>query len=1212
MKNMYIIFAFLAMVCLAPAVAQEKLTGFSDMKLYLDPGHSKTGNQGYGGYSEAEKTLAVAHALVEYLLRFTDMQEENIILSRYTDEDEEISFSSKADECATLGAHLYYSIHSDASSSNATINSTLFLYGGRREVTGGAVYEKLPEGGKQYGEILNDDLSSVMRANNGSGYLSVSSRGVQADLNFYASSSMTPYLGVHSNTNNRTASLLSEAGFHTTAQQNMQFVNVEYKKLQAYAAYQSLVKYLSEKHLDGRIEPVQAGIVTGFVYDEETNRPVNGAGITLTEDATVKEYTTDTYESLPNKYNFRPEEFGNGFYWVEGFTPGATVTVEVHADGFESQQQIVEIPLTAGAKTSDGLGVLDIRMANQTSPTVKAEIDNPNAAPFTKPVVLRFSRKMDRQSVEEALSISPEGQIILNWSDDFTLRINIRDLNVATRYELTIDGSVAKNTLTGQYLDGGNGAGSNYLLVFTTNNVKFSDYLEPDQDENVVALDHYIFEQQENTLEAPWLNEDNIKRAIHRDGKLYVLTKGSDPKIFIVDPATLELIREMDLTGIVATGCLDPLSDIGFTADGFLLACNRSTVQFSTEVENGNVFRVYIWKNDDVAPTVFYQVNRTSVDAAKGNWINGTLGETMAVSGSSTETRIYTPARSGVSFRLACHIKRENNSAVEARFMMESGASGGAGGNNFSTHWGDDFLLTKSPLGDEHIIVTSNDIVPREYNFNWDLGNRSNLTLVSDFAEKDGYEIFKTNGANYFRYAKRTYMAAPVAAEGRTQAGVVLFDVTDGLKNAIKISEKLPENGIGVDAAPYMMAYGTVDNYHINLSLLAENQGFATFKTALENWFEIYTVTVTNGNGSGKYAEGSLVQIIAEEQFGDRMFVKWNITPEVVFETGNETTTIASFYMPANDVVVIAEYEPEKFNVTFNLNYEGAPAPTVVPVFDGNPVEQPADPTREGFDFGGWFREADCVNAWNFDTDVVTADITLYAKWTAIPVFTVIFNVPGGGMNSISVTHGNKIPKPSDPIREHYTFEGWFKDENCTQAWDFANDVVTEDITLFSKWSLKNYTVTFNSRGGSNVPVATVAYGAKVAKPSPDPTRANYAFKGWFKDADGTTEWNFDNDVVSGNITLWAKWENVTGNESVEVRYSKVYPNPTDGVLTIEFAAPGTYIVSITDITGRVLLQETLTGQMERMDISSLPSGSYLLVVVDDNKQQTVMKVVKQ
>ena len=310
------------------------------------------------------------------------------------------------------------------------------------------------------------------------------------------------------------------------------------------------------------------------------------------------------------------------------------------------------------------------------------------------------------------------------------------------------------------------------------------------------------------------------------------------------------------------------------------------------------------------------------------------------------------------------------------------------------------------------------------------------------------------------------------------------------------------------------------------------------------------------------------------------------------------------------DITLYAKWTTVFCTVTFDSQGGTEVAPEKL--LPDHKVTKPADPTREGFDFGGWFREAACVSAWNFDTDVVTADITLYAKWTAIPVFTVIFNVPGGGMNSISVTHGNKIPKPSDPIREHYTFEGWFKDENCTQAWDFANDVVTEDITLFSKWSLKNYTVTFNSRGGSNVPVATVAYGAKVAKPSPDPTRANYAFKGWFKDADGTTEWNFDNDVVSGNITLWAKWENVTGNESVEVRYSKVYPNPTDGVLTIEFAAPGTYIVSITDITGRVLLQETLTGQMERMDISSLPSGSYLLVVVDDNKQQTVMKVVKQ
>ena len=49
----------------------------------------------------------------------------------------------------------------------------------------------------------------------------------------------------------------------------------------------------------------------------------------------------------------------------------------------------------------------------------------------------------------------------------------------------------------------------------------------------------------------------------------------------------------------------------------------------------------------------------------------------------------------------------------------------------------------------------------------------------------------------------------------------------------------------------------------------------------------------------------------------------------------------------------------------------------------GSKVSKPSDPTAAGYTFGGWYRETGCTNEWNFDTDTVTANTTLYAKWTA-------------------------------------------------------------------------------------------------------------------------------------------------------------------------------------------------------------------------------------
>ncbi len=74
------------------------------------------------------------------------------------------------------------------------------------------------------------------------------------------------------------------------------------------------------------------------------------------------------------------------------------------------------------------------------------------------------------------------------------------------------------------------------------------------------------------------------------------------------------------------------------------------------------------------------------------------------------------------------------------------------------------------------------------------------------------------------------------------------------------------------------------------------------------------------------------------------------------------------------------------------------------------------------------------------------------------------------------------------------------------------------------------FTVTFDSQGGSTVADATATelkegMGALVAKPTPDPTKKDATFLGWYKEAEGKTLWNFDSDLVKANITLFAKWQ---------------------------------------------------------------------------------------
>jgi len=362
------------------------------------------------------------------------------------------------------------------------------------------------------------------------------------------------------------------------------------------------------------------------------------------------------------------------------------------------------------------------------------------------------------------------------------------------------------------------------------------NYPDPEQDENVLALNEYEFFQQGTALSAPWLNENNIKRAIHRNGKLYILTKDAAPKIFIADPNTLDIVKEMNLTGI--SGGQISISDIAFTADDKLLACNKELIAMPES--SGRLFKVYIWDNDDAVPALYFEM----AGYAGANFSQGLVGETMAVSGPSWNSTMYLPVISRLTegagswnvIRFVTIEKETDVPPVAAYYGWADQGSIYKVGN-----WGENFQLMISPRADNYFIVTSSDILPTELQLNKEEGYANNSMPGGDYAvirkgvftEKGGYELFKTNGANYFRYAGKIYMAAPVAKEGRVNAGVVLFDITDGLDNAVKVSEQLPEDGLGTAAAPYMTAYGTVDNYDIFLTLLAENQGLAVFKTDL-------------------------------------------------------------------------------------------------------------------------------------------------------------------------------------------------------------------------------------------------------------------------------------------------------------------------------------------------------------------------------------------
>jgi len=224
------------------------------------------------------------------------------------------------------------------------------------------------------------------------------------------------------------------------------------------------------------------------------------------------------------------------------------------------------------------------------------------------------------------------------------------------------------------------------------------------------------------------------------------------------------------------------------------------------------------------------------------------------------------------------------------------------------------------------------------------------------------------------------------------------------------------------------------------------------------------------------------------------------------------------------NITLYAQWDVNYHTVNFNAN-DGSPAPNQQTIAYGGKVVRPSAITKTGYGFGGWYKEADCINQWDFTSNTVNDDITLYAKWD-MNYYTVKFNTNGGSPvpNSQSITHNGMVVQPSAMTKTGYGFGGWYKEAACTNEWDFATDTVTGNITLYVKWNINYYTVSFNADGGSPVPNSqNIAHGGKVATPSAM-TKTGYSFGGWYKEAACTNQWNFATDSVTGEITLYAKW----------------------------------------------------------------------------------------
>ena len=202
--------------------------------------------------------------------------------------------------------------------------------------------------------------------------------------------------------------------------------------------------------------------------------------------------------------------------------------------------------------------------------------------------------------------------------------------------------------------------------------------------------------------------------------------------------------------------------------------------------------------------------------------------------------------------------------------------------------------------------------------------------------------------------------------------------------------------------------------------------------------------------------------------------------------------------MPAENITLKAQWEINQYTITFDTNGGSEIAPITQDY--GTEITAPDNPTRKGYTFKGWDKE--------IPKTMPAENITLKAQWE-INQYTITFDTNGGSeIAPITQDYGTEITAPDNPTRKGYTFKGWDK--------EIPKTMPAENITLKAQWEINQYTITFDTNGGSEIAPITQDYGTEITAPD-KPTRKGYTFKGWDKEIPKT--------MPAENITLKAQWE---------------------------------------------------------------------------------------
>ena len=269
-----------------------------------------------------------------------------------------------------------------------------------------------------------------------------------------------------------------------------------------------------------------------------------------------------------------------------------------------------------------------------------------------------------------------------------------------------------------------------------------------------------------------------------------------------------------------------------------------------------------------------------------------------------------------------------------------------------------------------------------------------------------------------------------------------------------------------------------------------------------------------------------------------------------------------------SDMAVYAKWLEEDITKrTFKVTFDSMSGSAVEPVtaLYGTLVQKPSDPTRTGYVFVGWFKQADLSEEWDFSSDTLTENITLYAKWVSESDASGcdILTAEGFDFDAEGKTLSIKTPNSQEyfalssalTVSPYASWtvtsdaEGREEVPSATVPLQVGDNTFYINITSGTQSNKNQYTVNIRRRAIYTVTYDFAGGGESASEqveedglaPAKEGTRTGYTFSGWTA---GETAWDFEESVVTGDITLTAVW---TAN-SYSVTFDAAGGEETEGV----------------------------------------------------------------